>query len=86
MASVSFSDMTEIDDTDWDIGSTEMINERDSPLLIQGKSKLLYHFIVTWIYTTDSIPCHHVFIPLYIFHVPSYLFLSTDKFSPADIE
>ena len=41
MASVSFSDMTEIDDTDWDIGSTEMINERDSPLLIQGKSKLL---------------------------------------------
>ena len=49
------------------IGSQQNINERNIPLNIQGKSKLLYHFIVTWIYTTDNIPCHHMYIPLYIF-------------------
>ena len=68
------------------IGSQQKINERNIPLNIQGKEKVLYHFIVTLIYTIDNIPCHHVHIPLYIFHVQSYVFLSSDKFAPADIE
>ena len=82
MASVSFPAMTEIDDTDWDIGSTEMINERDIPLHIQGKSKLLYHFIVIWIYTIDNIPCHHVYIQLYILYVQSYVFYLLTNYHP----
>ena len=33
------------------IGSQQKINERNIPINIQGKLKLLYHFIVNLIYT-----------------------------------
>ena len=56
------------------IGSQQKINERNIPLNIQGKSQLLCHFIGTLIFFIDNIPCHHMYIPLYIFHAQSYVF------------
>ena len=51
------------------IGSQQKINERNIPLNIQGKLKLLCHFIGTLIFASDNILCHHMYILFYIIHV-----------------